>query len=278
MVLPPYTLGAITTPDGAQMAYMTLGNGPVKLVVIPGAGDGQATAAEAAGRLRLYFAKRAKRYRILYISRRQPIPSGWSVEQHANDYISAIEQLGWGPAIFECNSGGGPIGQWIAVKRPDLVRGLILTCTLHYTNSHTRAVLERWKQMAERGDWAVLSWDSITHTFRPQTVARYRWFKPLLRLMPKPRYPERMARVFDSLLNLDNRAILPQISCPTLVIGGAEDQVIDATVQEEMGHLIPASRTVLYPGYGHGNDQENSAYEGEVARFVEEVERKQAAR
>jgi len=87
MLLPPATCGAMTTPDLARMSSRTLGSGPVKLVVIPGAGDGQATVEEAAGRLRLYFARRARRYRNLYISRRQPISSGFSVEQHADDYI-----------------------------------------------------------------------------------------------------------------------------------------------------------------------------------------------
>jgi pimeloyl-ACP methyl ester carboxylesterase len=41
------------------------------------------------------------------------------------------------------------------------------------------------------------------------------------------------------LLYLDNRDILSRISCPTLVIGGAEDRVIDTSVQREMASSSP---------------------------------------
>lgn len=271
-MLPAYRSGALHTHDGASMSYLVLGSGPIPIVVIPGAGDGLATADEARGRLRWYFAKRARRYRLLYLSRRQPIPDGFTVEQHADDYIYACEQLGWSRGVLECNSAGGPIGQWIAAKRPDLLHGLILSCTLHRANDRFRRKLEYWIALARRGDWSELNWDSVETTFRPKTVARYRRFKPLLRFMPRPRYPERLERVFQGLLHLDNRPILPGIACPTLVIGGADDQLIDRAIQEEMGRLIAPSRTMLYPGYGHGADQENPDYERQVARFVREVE------
>jgi pimeloyl-ACP methyl ester carboxylesterase len=253
------------------MDYLLLGTGPIPLVLIPGAGDGQKTADEARAQLRWYFARRSRQYRILYLSRRQPIPDGFTVEQHADDYLHAVEQLRWQPALWECNSGGGPIGQWVAVKRPDLVRGLVLSCTLHRANEHFREVVGHWKELAQRGEWAALSWESIQYTFRPRTVGRYRLLKPLLRFMSPPRYPERLGQVFAGLLHLDNRPILPRISCPTLVIGGEDDRVIDREIQEEMGRLIPHSRTVLYPGFGHGNDQENPDYERQVARFATEV-------
>ena len=71
------------------------------------------------------------------------------------------------------------------------------------------------------------------------------------------------------LLYLDNTSILPRIVCPTLVIGGEEDRVIDASVQREMAELIPNSHLKLYPGYGHGNSFENPEYSREVERFLQ---------
>lgn len=35
-----------------------------------------------------------------------------------------------------------------------------------------------------------------------------------------------------------------------------------------MGALLPRSETVLYPGYGHGNGQENPDYRRQVERFL----------
>ena len=271
LFIPKYKRGMLTLPDGAKLPYMMLGDGQIPIVLIPGAGDGTRTVYDAALNLAFYFRKRQHRYRMLLLSRRQPIPADYGVEQHAGDMIRVVDQLKWGPAIWETNSGGGPIGQWVAIMRPDLVQGLILSSTLAYTNEHTRAILQRWDAMARKGNWFALNWSSIVYTFRPQTVAKYRLVKPLLRLMPPPRYPARMSRVLQDLFYLDNRSILPQIACPTLVIGGADDRIIPAEVQRNMAESITDSRIKLYPGYGHGNDQGNPDYNVQVDRFVQSV-------
>jgi pimeloyl-ACP methyl ester carboxylesterase len=65
--------------------------------------------------------------------------------------------------------------------------------------------------------------------------------------------------------------ILPSINPPTMVIGGEDDRIIGAQIQREMAQLIPNSRLKLYPGYGHGNDQENPDYRVQVERFTKEV-------
>lgn len=52
----------------------------------------------------------------------------------------------------------------------------------------------------------------------------------------------------------------------------AEDQVISREIQAKMGQLIPNSRTVLHSSYGQGNDQENPAYEAELAMFVASID------
>ncbi len=77
-------------------------------------------------------------------------------------------------------------------------------------------------------------------------------------------------RLFEELLVLDNRKVVSSIRRPTLVIGGADDRVIDAELQREMALLIPRSKLILYPGYGHGNDQENPDYRVQLDQFVRE--------
>lgn len=228
-------------------------------------------AGDAAWRLAWFFRRRARTQHVLVLSRRQPIPIGYTVEQHAEDYMLALVRLGQTPTVVECNSAGGPIGQWLAVKRPDLVRGLILSSTLHRTVERSRAVLLYWRQLAVEGRWAELQWSSIAYTFRPPTVRRYRPLRPWLRLISRPRDPQRLVRIFDGLVDLDNSRLLPRIACPTLVIGGADDRVVPADVQREMAGLIPGSQLMLYPGYGHGNDQENPDYAIQVTRFIGQV-------
>ena len=94
---------------------------------------------------------------MLALCRRDPIPAGHRVEDYAQDYIRALEQLALGPVVLECSSAGGPIGQWLAAERPDLIRGLVLSSTLHTVPSQTRAVFERWIALARSARLATWS-------------------------------------------------------------------------------------------------------------------------
>ncbi len=264
-------LGTFQTQDGAVLYYMTLGSGELPVAVIPGAGDGLATLDQTATRLALYFAKRQKRYRLLILSRRQPTPAPFGLERHAEDMLEVMRSLKWPACILECNSAGGPIGQQIAVRAPEQVRGLILSSTFHRSNARTGAVVQDWLDLIARQKWAEFAWSSIQLTFRPGTVRKYRFIRPLLSwLSPPPRDPSRIRHVLQELLDFDNRSLLLAIACPTLVTGGVDDQIIPAEIQTEMAGLIPHSQLKLYAGYGHGNDQENPAYERDVSAFVQQ--------
>ncbi|MHB1294608.1 MAG: alpha/beta fold hydrolase [Anaerolineae bacterium] len=271
MFLPSLKRGLLPTADGAAIPYVRVGDGPVPVVVLPGAGDGLRTVYDAAWQLAWFYRRRAKQYRFLVLSRRQPLPLDHAISDQARDAIYAVEQLGWGPALWECNSAGGPVGQRVAVQRPDLVRGLVLSSTLHRTCETTRRVIEEWLRLAENGDWSAFTWSSLKHTFRPRSLVFYRLARPLLTLVGRPRHPERVIYVLRELLDMDQSALLPRITMPTLVVGGRDDKVIPAEIMREMARQIPECRMRLYYGYGHGNDLENPAYPQDVDLLAQAV-------
>ena len=258
--------GRLAIGDGGTMAYISVRGPSVPLVLIPGAGDGL----QQVGKLSIAWTHGARlgRYRLLAISRRHPLPRGHSIAAHADDYVRAIRALVGGPVILECTSAGGPIGQWIAAHYPEIVRGLILSCTLHRTPQHTRAIFERWIGLARARRWAELTWTITALTLRPRALARARPLRGLLRLLPPPRDPDRFENLIAPCLDLNTGAIVRRISCPTLVIGGRDDRVLGDAVQRELASLIPGSRLLLYDGYGHGNSIENPDYTVQVGRFA----------
>jgi pimeloyl-ACP methyl ester carboxylesterase len=276
--------GHLTTPDGARIPYTQIGKGALPVVLILGVDDAlqMVDSLSASTFLRWWYSKRGPGFRVLALSRRQPIPPGYSAEQHAEDLLWAIEQMQWGPTAVECLSAGGPVGQEMAVQAPQIVRALILSSCPPYVNQYTRDLSERWIRMAQACHWAALRWSLSYYTFMPNAwlqtfdpFARHLWLvppvSPLLDIISKPRAPERFERLLTPLLSLDNRAILPRIGCPTLVIGGEDDRVIEAKVQREMAGLIPNSCLKMYPGYGHGNSFVNPDYPRQVADFLKEV-------
>jgi pimeloyl-ACP methyl ester carboxylesterase len=269
---PKYETGLLTTPDGESvMAYLQIGGQAASVVVIPGINDALALVTDNSTRLARFYRKRAQNQRLLILSRRQPIPEDFSVEKHAEDFVWAVKQLDWGPAVWECCSAGGPAGLWVALKQPEMVKGLILSNAFHRTGEHTRLVLENWLEMIDQERWGDFAWNYIEMTYRQQAVNRNRLLKPLLRLNDEPNYPKRLKNLLSELIDIDQRNMLPNINAPTLVIGGLEDKVAPAEIQREMGDLITNARIRLFPGYGHNHDQENPAYTAQVNKFISRV-------
>jgi 3-oxoadipate enol-lactonase len=270
MVLPAYQTGFVPTADrSAQVPYVLMGTGPLQMVVVPGAADGILTCVDVAVYLAWFYRRRVERCRLLVLSRRDPLPAGFGVERHADDMIAAINALGYGPAVWECLSAAGPVGQWIAVKRPDLVQGLILASTYAHASPRTLRVLRQWLNIAEQGGGSEILWGTIEQKYRPppEVIAQ---LDPAV--IPKQaREPERLKRILQELFELDQRSILGQIQCPALVIGGADDRTVPPEVHRELAAAIPRARLRLCPGFGHFNDMENPDYPGIVESFAAEV-------
>ena len=265
----PHQSGLLTTEDQAVIPYLIAGRGQNIVIWLPGLSDGSMLATDDPAHLASRFHQRAKSCMTITISRRHPLPQGYTFEQQAQDTIWACEQLGVKKAVWECTSSGGAVGQIIAVQRPDLVRGLVLSSSLHRIHEHTHQVLHDWLELARIGSWQDYALSLVYYTYRPQTAAHFRNRRPSwLQAAGKGTYPERLQSMLSGLLELDHRSLLPDIEVPALVLGGQADRVVPAEIQREMADLITSCRIKLFPEFGHGNDLENPAYEEEVQHFL----------
>ncbi|MCR8670487.1 alpha/beta fold hydrolase [Agrococcus sp. HG114] len=264
----------VPLPDGASMPMVVLGDG-TPVVYLPGAGDGLSTVYDAAPGIAWTFRARSHRHRMHVLSRREPIPEGHGVAGHARDVIAAIERLGIGPVVLECNSAGGPVGQLVAARRPDLVRALVLASTGHRVDGAAAERIERWLEMVRGRRWAEFAWDTAQVTYRwPGRFAWARWMvAPPLGSLSRPRDPDRIERILSELLGIDHTQELGGIRCPTLVFAGALDPLFPPEVQREMAALIPRARLVLAPGLLHGADLESREYAPAVDDLIAAIAR-----
>lgn len=273
VLLPRFQKTKISLSHGALVPIVELGYGNTPVVTIPGAGDGLSTVHESAQAMAWFYRRRAPHQRMHIISRREDIPAGHSIEDHARDYIEAVDQLRCGPVILECNSAGGPIGQQIAAQRPDLVRGLVLASTGHRVDATATGVFESWLTMIDHGKWADFGWDTTVKTYR--SVARLHWSEPLLKpalgLMSRPKSPQRMRHLLQGLLGVDNSSVLERIECPTLVFGGTRDPIFGTELQRQMAAGINDSTLVQAPGYLHGADLESPDYAKAVVKLISDT-------
>jgi pimeloyl-ACP methyl ester carboxylesterase len=69
---------------------------------------------------------------------------------------------------------------------------------------------------------------------------------------------------------IDDRATLPKLAVPTLVVVGRHDVICGPRWAQELHTLIPRSRLVVLEGSGHlGHVEEPEAFEGAVRAFTE---------
>jgi non-heme chloroperoxidase len=110
---------------GATLAYMEQGRGAPLLFVHGSLDDLRSW--------RLQMSPFGKHYRVLAYSRRYHYPNAWtgdgldySAALHAEDLAALIEWLGQGPVHLVTSSYGGYVALYLGVRRPELVRTLVL--------------------------------------------------------------------------------------------------------------------------------------------------------
>lgn len=161
----------------------------------------------------------------------------------------------------------------MAILFPNRIKSLVLGETMAHVDERLERILLQWLEWSKKGEWYKLNIDSIIKTYTPKYYGKYRWAFPLFHLLPKPKNPNRMIRIFEGLLSLDNRPYLGKIQCPTLVIGGNADEVTRPELQKKMAELIPNAKQVMIPGVGHGANQEASKeHEMKVLSFYDNVD------
>ena len=156
-----------------------------------------------------------------------------------------------GPAHVVGVSVGGMIAQHFALRRPDLVRSLMLAGTLCTFPENVRPALRERARVARDEGMAVIA-----------RLSNERWFLPVFRER-RPDVLERTtrslraqdadfhARMWEMIERLNLEAQLPQLACPTLVITGAEDGNAPPAAAQKIAGLIPGAALMILPGLGH---------------------------
>ncbi|NBS57518.1 MAG: alpha/beta fold hydrolase, partial [Betaproteobacteria bacterium] len=82
--------------------------------------------------------------------------------------------------------------------------------------------------------------------------------------------PDTYRKAVAMLTTFDRRALLPQISVPTLVLSGSDDMVAPAKMMERIAQKIPGSEYVCLPGCGHlGPMDQPDAFNAALLSFLQ---------
>jgi 3-oxoadipate enol-lactonase len=213
-----------------------------------------------------------RRFRVLVVSHRDPMPPHWSTSHMADDLAHLIRARVEGPVIIVGHSMGGMVAQHLAGANPELVDRMVLSSTLPSSDPVFNSVLERWERLLREEDWRGFYRDAIDSSF----VGTGRlWRRAALRLSsehePDGELVERHLALSAACRTHDATHLLGDVTAATLVANGTEDVLTRPERARELVRALPHARLALIDGAGHGlPDQRRRAYAREIRGFLRE--------
>ncbi|MGY1616865.1 alpha/beta fold hydrolase [Geodermatophilus sp. SYSU D00691] len=250
-----------------------VGRGP-DVLLIGGAGD-------TVESWQLQLDGLADRYRLTAFDNRgagrTAMPPGRpTVAAMADDAAAVLDGLGIRSAHVAGFSGGSIAAQELALRRPDLVRSLVLQGTWARPDAYLRTWLLSVGRLAATapGEREFLE-SFFLDVYTPRahgdgTVAR---FVDAAIAFPHKQSAEDLRRYLEALVDHDTTDRLPHLGAPTLVLAGSVDLVGRPELGRVVAELIPGAVLEVQEGEAHQPFQEvPERWNARVDAFWQEVE------
>ena len=272
----------VVDSDGAAIHYLDWGGGGPPLILIHATGFLAALWRPIAERL-------ASRFRVVAVDQRghgdsDPSSDGYSFEGFAEDLQRLIEALELEGALAAGHSSGGTTIVVHAAQHPGAIRRAVLIEPIlprpewfqrppggRGPNAMADAARKR------RGVWPSREELFESYHARPPFES---WREDVLRLYVEEGTreredgqvelkcsPEIEAQFFDAVSDVRPWPMLPEMSCPSLLLWGAESHLLQFGMDQHVEEALPNARTVLVADTTHFLPQERP---DEVARLIEE--------
>ena len=261
--------GTITI-EGSDVHYNVFGKGTENLVLIPGLSDGLRTVKGLALMMAANYKHFSRRYRVWIFSRGMNLAESVTTRDMARELALAMDAVGIDKAKVMGLSQGGMIAQWLAIDFPEKVTKLAIIVSAARAHETLKTGITRWIKLCEDRRYGELSVDTMEKTYTEKKMKKLRPVMFLIKMLSKPKLPERFIKQAQAVLNHDAYNELGNIKCPCLVIGGGRDLVVGGReVQEELAGGIPESSLHVYPELGHAAFEEAEDFNNRVLDFFQ---------
>ncbi|HEY8337622.1 MAG TPA: 3-oxoadipate enol-lactonase [Tardiphaga sp.] len=212
-----------------------------------------------------------KLFRVIRYDRRghgkSGVPaSGYSMERYGKDVLAILDDLNIDKVNWCGLSMGGMVGQWLGANAPERFDRIILSNTSCYypdpTNWHNRIKAVREGGIAAVADAVIAGW--LTADFREREPVITANMKAMLTACPVDGY----LGACEALSTLDQRALLPKIKSPTLVIAGRHDMATPVAAGEFIRSQIPGASLTILDAAHISNVEQLHAFTDAVVGFL----------
>ncbi|MEU5398094.1 alpha/beta fold hydrolase [Streptomyces sp. NPDC005963] len=265
----PAVIGEHITASGVRIHVDTAGRHGSPVLLLHGIGSSAAS-------FTAQLTELARRHRVMawdapgYARSDDPEPP-YRLDDFADAAAALLTALAPGPAHVVGVSWGGVIATRLALRRPELVRSLVLADSTRgsgRTPDAAAAMRERASELNRDGvrEFArVRAPRLLSDRASASAVAAVR--EVMAASVRLPGYAEAAASMADT----DHTAALPGLELPTLVLVGEHDRVTGVQESRTIHRLIPDSRLAVIPGAGHlANQERPDLFTALVADFLAE--------
>lgn len=179
-----------------------------------------------------------------------PVLQPYGFDALVDDAARVITEWGRGPVLFIGLSMGGLVGQGLAVRYPQLVRGLVLANTTPGLDAAGAQALRERADAVRRGGMAEV----VDATLERFLSADARFDQPELAAAVRAQLlqaaPEGYAQAAEAIAQVDaqaQRGLLAQVQCPTVVLSGEHDPGCPPAVGQALADAIAGAQHITLP-------------------------------
>ena len=263
--------------NGTVYRYLDIGEGPILLFAHGLFLDGQA--------FRAQYSELSQNYRCIVIDmpghgKSGHSPSGWTLDNIAEDLALMIQELFYHPVTLIGQSQGGMTGIRLAARFPQLVERMVLIGSSAREEPEHR--MADWQQRLGILRNGTPQQCSQLFVRLQQALNSSRWLQQSpqqaaeeLQLMLH-QDPQAMALAATAavLTRRDVRPLLREINVPVLVICGEDDPATPPELSMEIAEALVSGELVLLPETGHHPMLESAEQvTGIIRQFLEYTDR-----
>lgn len=234
-----------------DVPYLRLGSGPPLVMVIGLTSDHEVPRGSDRRMVLSGAAPLAREFTVYVVNRKRGLPRGSSMADIAGHLAAAIEHDVGEPVFLTGTSTGGSVALQLAIDRPDLVRRLVLVASAYRLGPRGREMQTEMARLMREGRNQE-AWASLMSAVLPAPARGPAM--PLSWLAGRAMAAEDST---DALITLeaedafDVQAVLPRVTAPTLVIGGAKDPFYGEELFRTTAAGVLDGRVHIFPTWGH---------------------------
>ncbi|MFT7288575.1 MAG: aminoacrylate hydrolase [Halieaceae bacterium] len=177
----------------------------------------------------------------------------FGAEHMSDDLIAVMQAMDIEKAHLVGHSTGGAIGQHIALKQPELLDRLVLSCSWAGPDAYFQHLFQTRRQiLINCGPEAYITVGNYLGTpssfLQPQMTSPRAFMNE--RMAAFPGLQVELSRL-AAVLGHDLRSDVHKIRCPTLCIGAQDDQITPPGFTTELAGLIDGAELKLLEHGGH---------------------------